>query len=289
MKKQIYINNELTTYFIEEDGRLFNQKTQHWLKGSVKGGYRVYRINHKNKKYDKLAHRLVAEYFLDNKDNLPIVNHKDGNKLNNHVNNLEWITVQDNNIHAYETGLKRKDNGVKQRKKYNGNLENEIWKTYKNTTFMISNKGRAKNNKTNNLIKGKVTKDGYIEWCFSINGKKQGYLAHRLVFDLFGDEELQTDKVINHKDGIKTNNQIENLEQISLKENVLHSYYVSKTNKIIRQVGKFSLDNELLEVYPSCAEAARQNIGTHSNLISNVCNGKKKTHHGYIWKYIDAE
>lgn len=45
----------------------------------------------------------------------------------------------------------------------------------------------------------------------------------------------------------------------------------------------------ILEVYPSCAEAARQNPGCYSNHIVNVCNGKKKTHHGYKWKYINEE
>ena len=42
------------------------------------------------------AHRLVAEYFIDNPNNLPVVNHKDENKLNNNVNNLEWATYSQN-------------------------------------------------------------------------------------------------------------------------------------------------------------------------------------------------
>ncbi len=51
-------------------------------------------------------HRLIATAFIPNPDNLPCVNHKDGNKLNNDLSNLEWCTYSHNNKHAYKTGLK---------------------------------------------------------------------------------------------------------------------------------------------------------------------------------------
>ena len=71
--------------------------------GSV--GYREVRIKINGKGILKLLHRLIAEAFIPNPENKPEVNHKDGNKLNNEIENLEWVTHSEQRQHAYDTGL----------------------------------------------------------------------------------------------------------------------------------------------------------------------------------------
>ena len=111
MKKEIV---DYENYLIYDDGNVFNTNTNKMLSGSIgQNGYKYYRLSKNNKKKIFYAHRLVAEAFLENKDNLPVVNHKDGNKLNNSVDNLEWCTAKENDIHARNTGLKLQNKPIK--------------------------------------------------------------------------------------------------------------------------------------------------------------------------------
>ena len=68
------------------------------------GGYYFFRMPHK--KFTKTIHRLVADHFIDNPNNYPEVNHINGIKSDNALNNLEWCTRKQNMQHAHSTGLK---------------------------------------------------------------------------------------------------------------------------------------------------------------------------------------
>lgn len=76
-------------------------------KEDVNGYLRVSLL--KNGKYQKMnVHRLIAIAFIPNENNFPIINHKDGNKLNNNISNLEWCTYSYNSKHAYDNELREK-------------------------------------------------------------------------------------------------------------------------------------------------------------------------------------
>ena len=89
-------------YEITRDGQVINKTNGHVLKPQPNGkGYLRVSICGKL----QFVHRLVAEKYIPNPDNLEQVNHKDGNKLNNSVENLEWVSNQENRDHAVQTGL----------------------------------------------------------------------------------------------------------------------------------------------------------------------------------------
>lgn len=90
--------------YITRDGEVQNTKTGNWLVGDTNNcGYRRVRSN--KRRY--FVHRLVAMEYLPNPNNYPQVNHKDGNKLNNCVDNLEWCTPEWNQLHVSKVLGKR--------------------------------------------------------------------------------------------------------------------------------------------------------------------------------------
>lgn len=95
-------------FSIEKDNCFYNRKGI-ILKPvlDISGYYRVTITfkNHKQKVFP--VHRLIAQTFIPNPENKPQVNHKDGNKTNNNVENLEWVTIQENIAHAFENGLNK--------------------------------------------------------------------------------------------------------------------------------------------------------------------------------------
>lgn len=106
------IKNYVGLYSVTTDGKIFSHRSNRFLKNQeTKNGYEVITLCSKDIKEVKYIHRIVAETYIDNHNNLPIINHKDGNKKNNKLTNLEWTTYSGNLIHAYENELrdKRKD------------------------------------------------------------------------------------------------------------------------------------------------------------------------------------
>lgn len=96
-----------TLYRIYENGKIYNCQTKRFISGQItKFGYRRVCLRNRSKHQIKylFIHRLVALCWLPNPDNLPYVNHKDFNRLNNSVDNLEWCTTEYNVKYSKDAG-----------------------------------------------------------------------------------------------------------------------------------------------------------------------------------------
>jgi len=275
MYKKIFIEQEETSYRIFDDGRVMNEKTGSYYKGTIKNGYRWFDLRWNGKKYTKSQHRLIAEYFIDNPKNQLYVHHKNGNRLDNQIDNLEWVTASENNLKVNKAIPSRDHNDY-----LDYDLSKEEWRTFRDTLYMVSNLGRVKNSKTDKIIKGKITDSGYREYCLTFNNKKQSLRGHKIVWETWVGTEQD---IINHINGNKLDNRLTNLENISSQENNLKSIYETQTHKF-KQTACYDKEGNLIRVFMNNADAARA-MGVKPQSIQSAI----KNHYcscGFYWKNI---
>ena len=106
MKEKWKVIEGFSKYLISNTGRVKNIVELRDLKFyNCKGYSKIELINDNNKDKKVFVHRLVALNFIPNPSNKPQVNHIDGDKNNNNIENLEWCTQSENMKHAFKTGL----------------------------------------------------------------------------------------------------------------------------------------------------------------------------------------
>lgn len=110
MWKDIVFEGKQINYQVSDSDHVRNSFTKNQLKPRLNntGRYIIDIYPNKGDKRTVLVHRLVAMMFIPNPENKETVNHKDGNKIDNHHTNLEWNTYGENNQHAYDIGLKQR-------------------------------------------------------------------------------------------------------------------------------------------------------------------------------------
>ena len=261
------------SYEASTDGNVRNFKTKKPLAICGKNDGYLYVTMYHNKKYhNRSVHTLVARTFLPNPDNKRTVNHKDRNGLNNFLENLEWATDSEQQIHVKATGGKKP---CDTKRHVAIDLPQEEWKLIEDN-YSVSNKGRIKN-KNNLVLKCHSDKRGYV--YASLNGKLKS--VHRIVAQAFIDR-IDDNKVINHKDGNKSNNEVSNLEIVSQSDNIQHAYDIGlsyKQNK--RSVYQVDFQGNIVETYDSLTSAESKtgvNRGSIYNAIESGC-----TSQGYRW------
>lgn len=260
-------------YQVSNLGKIYSTKSDMILKcNGLRSGYKYFGNGKKSFK----IHRVVAMAFIKNDEPKikTFVNHKDGNKLNNHLDNLEWTTPSKNVQHAVDTGLititKRRVHQIsiltgeiiatfeslKEAKEKTDVSDTGIAKCCKGSrqtaggykwefadknpnedavdltdfvqvkgfiNYLIANDGRVYSKSFKKLMKHHMNADGYKTIQLCENKVKKDYLVHRLVAMHFIKNDDPDNKItVNHKDKIRTNNNVSNLEWMTHSENNLH-------------------------------------------------------------------
>ena len=126
----------------------------------------------------------------------------------------------------------------------------------------------------------RVNDNGYIR--VFIHDKT--YALHRLIALTFI-QNPNNKQQVNHIDGNKTNNCLDNLEWVTNEENQIHKFKIGLGNNFTRKIGQYSLEGELIKEYKSIVLASKD-IGVSKSTISGVLRQKRKTAGGFIWKYL---
>ena len=136
------------------------------IKGEIcKNGYKRVHVSHNGVTYHFLVHRLVAKAFIDNPLNKPCINHIDGNKTNNCVDNLEWCTHGENLKHAYDSGLRDLFGTAKRTRRLTEQQVCEIRASYvrgnhsSNNSYGLAKKYGVSPKTIQNIVSGKTYKE----------------------------------------------------------------------------------------------------------------------------------
>jgi hypothetical protein len=159
--------------------------------------------------------------------------------------------------------------------------------------YQVSNIGGVKSIRRDKILTPKHNHDGYLRiqlW------RKQNVVfisIHRLVAEVFI-ENPENKPFVNHINGIKSDNRVENLEWVTQSENINHAWKngLSKpqiNGKHSKAVDQLDLNGNYIKTFPSTMEVERQ-LGIPHSQISNVCKGKKNynTAGGFKWKYSEV-
>ena len=174
----------------------------------------------------------------------------------------------------------------------------EIWKDIKGYEglYQVSNLGRVKslnykNSGKDRILKYCITPQGYLNVGLYVNKQKKTFVVHRLIAETFIPNTGNLPQV-NHKDEVKTNNCVDNLEWCDSKYNNNYGTHIQRAllTRIInnrktapKKIDQYSLDGKFIKTWNSGTDLAK--CGFNNGNICSCCKGQRKTSQSYIWKY----
>lgn len=257
---QTCIIPDYPNYRIYDDGRIYNMKTKQYIKKYWRKERNAYYIRFPPKSSIHFA-KLLYETFNNCKltKYQPII-YIDNDNKNINLNNLkikETLVLDPNkqwiDIYGYEND------------------------------YMISNYGDTYSKKTNKILKSRIC-NSYIKIELILNNKRNIFTAHRVVFESFHKRKIKNNMVIDHIDRNRQNNHINNLREVTQKEN---SNNKTQNKYKHEKVLQYSLDNKLIKEWNNTNEIITFLKITHTSKITACCILQLKSAYKYIWRYKD--
>ena len=293
-------------YKISNFGNVIGSRGNRLHPTKMKIGYLKVSLSLDGKVKPHYIHRLVATHFLEYHDGLEfVVNHKDGDKHNNSVSNLEFISRKDNAKHwasknrSLNAGRKR-TGYCKRGHKFVGDKtycleclrlkkmgikfeppDDCDWKKIVGTDYLISNTGLVWSDKTQTILKPGTDSPGYKYVILRINGVSKRHSVHRMVAEAFI-SAIPKGLVVDHINSDKVDNNVHNLRIVSRKQN--SGYSREKVIDSGKHGFKFD-ENQVAEMkwLATNTSLGNSDIEKHYGISSSFLNAILK---GRQWKHV---
>jgi hypothetical protein len=192
-------------------------------------------------------------------------------------------------------------------------MENEVWKDVAiepwGEFYQVSNLGRVRSKERRGIkrykngieqefvLQPKILKNRYLFGYDRVNFYHQDfgdkhYFVHRLILMTFDCMPITMDMQINHKNGLKHDNRLENLEWATPSQNIYHAHNnglikkrLGKDHNASKKVRQLSLDGEVIQEFDAINDIARL-TKFDGNYIINALKGKRETAYGFKWQYV---